>query len=148
MKPDFARSFLWLGVAFVLSSCAKDSDPSAQSELINTRWMLEQVENIPIMVSSHSEDYKSYLEFSATGNQTRGLAGCDEIEGQYSLVNSTRQLTFSQLSVKPGNCGGPIMAARYIQQLPQVTRYELEGAILRLYDAQGANPKLTFRASK
>jgi hypothetical protein len=148
MKPDFTRSLLWLGVAFVLGSCAKDSAPNAQSELLNTRWMLEQVENTPVIVSSHSDDFNSYLELSATNNQVRGLAGCDEVGGQFSLVTSTKQLTFSQLSVKPGSCSGPTMAARYLQQLPKVTRYELESNILRLYDAQGANPKLTFRASK
>ncbi len=128
----------------MLGGCTKDSDVDAA--LLSKRWMLEQVENTSIMVSSHSEDYKSYLLLAA-GNQTRGLAGCDELGGQFSLVTSTRRLTFSGLTSKSGNCGGPIMAARYLQLLPLTTRYEVEGTRLRLYDAQGANPMLTFRSS-
>jgi hypothetical protein len=101
---------------------------------------------MPVGLSSHSADFNSYLLLYGTGNQVQGLAGCDEIGGQYSLITSTKQLSF-QLSVQQGNCGSPTMAARFLQALPQTSRYELSGTQLLLYDAQNINPRLTFKAA-
>lgn len=147
MKPDFTRSllWLWLGIAFVLGSCTKDSDTDAA--LLNKRWKLEEVGGLAIGYSSFSFDYQSYIQFVAADNTVQGLSACDEIGGQFSLDAGNKTLTITQVAVKPGACSSPVVGGRFLAALPQTTRYELDGNTLRLYDAtQSLTPILAFRA--
>jgi hypothetical protein len=147
MKQRFTRSLLWLGIAFGLVSCTKDSD--ADPALFNKRWMLAEVEGSYIRLSSFSFDYQSYIQFVAAGNKLQGLSACDEIGGQFSLNAGNKTLTITQLTVKQGVCSSPVFGGRYLAALPQTTRYELNSNTLRLYDAtQSVTPILTFRAEE
>lgn len=146
MKPGLTRSLLWLGITVVLSgsSCTEDADVDAA--LLNKRWMLAEVRGWDIRVSSFSYDYQSYIQFVAASNKLQGLSVCDEIGGQFFLNAGSKTLTITQLAVTPGTCSSPVFGGRYLAALPQTARYEVNNTELRLYDAQGAKPILTFKA--
>jgi hypothetical protein len=99
------------------------------------------------MASSYSFDYDSYIQFTRAGNRVLGLATCDALAGQFTLGASTGQLTISQITTSKGGCTSPAVGSRYLAILPQTSRYEISGDMLRLYDAQAAQPRLIFQAA-
>lgn len=137
-----------LGVALLLSNCQRHADdaPAPTSDLRAIRWTLVQVDANPVAISSYSEDYKSYIQFAATGNQVLGQASCDALSAQFSLGN-TNQLTLSQLNLVKSTCTVPYMADRYLAALAQTSRYAISHDTLRLYDAQATRPRLIFQAT-
>lgn len=148
MNKQLTLLSLCLGATLLLGNCQRTSDaPEPNSELLNKRWMLKQVDATPVAVSSYSLDYDSYIQFTGAGNQVRGLATCDVLQGKFTLGGGTRQLTISQLNVAQSSCTVPYTANRYLAALPQTSRYEISGDLLRLYDAQAAQPRLIFQAA-
>ncbi len=137
----------YLAFVALLGGCQRGTtDPTPAPGLLGTHWALVQIDATPISVSSYSEDSNSYLQFAA-GNQLLGLATCDAIQGQFALGTGSQQLIISQLTTVKGGCTSPTIAARYLAALPQTSRYDVSGDMLRLYDAQAAQPRLIFRAA-
>ncbi|MFD1871995.1 META domain-containing protein [Hymenobacter bucti] len=145
MNKQLTLLFLYLGAALALSSCQDDPEPT--DKLLNTRWMLVQIDAFPLVASSYYEDNQSYIQFAASGQRMTGLAACDAISGQFTLSASARQLTISQVTTAKGSCTSPVIGPRYLATLPQTSRYEISGDKLRLYDAQAAQPRLIFQAA-
>jgi hypothetical protein len=149
MNKHFTLLSLGLATVLLLGGCRRTiDDPEPTGELLNTRWMLKQVDATPVAVSSYQPDYDSYIQFTADGNQVRGLATCDALQGQFTLVVGSRRLTISRLNVGQSSCAVPYTANRYLAALPQTSRYEISGDSLRLYDAQAARPRLIFQAAR
>jgi hypothetical protein len=148
MNKPFTLLSLCLSTVLLLGSCRHTSDdPEPADKLLNTRWMLTQIDTFPIGLSSYSLDYNSYIQFTATGNQIRGLATCDALQGQFKLMAGTQQLTISQLNVAQSRCATTNFANRYLAALPQTSRYEISGDLLQLYDGQATQPRLIFQAA-
>lgn len=146
MNKQFTLLSLCLGTALLLGgSCQRDPEPS--NELLNTRWMLVQVDAFPLTLSSYYKDNQSYIQFATSGQRTMGLAACDTILGRFTLSTGTHQLAISQLTTAKGGCTSPVVGPRYLAILPQTSRYEISGDMLRLYDAQAAQPRLIFQAA-
>ncbi|HEX8657308.1 MAG TPA: META domain-containing protein [Hymenobacter sp.] len=140
-------TLLCLGFALLLGGCReKSADPAP--DLINKRWMLKQVDDTSIMVSSYSHDYDSFIEFSAQGNEVSGLAACSSIKGTFTLRAGSQQLRFTKLTSAPGNCEDLYFAKTYLAALPQTKRYVVQGDQLMLYDDDNtaAKPRLIFQA--
>ena len=141
---------LCLGTAALLSGCqhrATEPAPTPTPGLVGTRWMLVQVDAVPLAVSSYSYDYNSYIQFAAAGNQLLGLATCDAIQGQFALGSGAQQLTIKQLTTTKGGCTSPTVASRYLAALPQTSRYAISHDTLRLYAPQVPQPRLVFQAA-
>jgi heat shock protein HslJ len=148
MNKQFTLLYLCLSTALLLGSCRRTSDePEPADKLLNTRWMLTQIDTFPVGLSSYSLDYNSYIQFTKTGNQVQGLATCDALQGQFTLVSGTRQLTISKLNVAQSSCAATNFANRYLAALPQTSRYEISGDLLQLYDTQATQPRLIFQAA-
>lgn len=145
MNKHLTLLFFYLGVALALSSCQDDPEPT--DKLLNTRWMLKQIDAFPLTLSSFYEDNQSYIQFATSGQRMMGLAACDTILGRFALSSGTQQLTISQLTTAKGGCTSPGIGPRYLAILPQTSRYEISGDMLRLYDAQAAQPRLIFQAA-
>jgi hypothetical protein len=145
MNKHLTLLVLSLGAALALGSCQDDPEPT--DKLLNTRWMLVQVDAFPIMASSYYQDNQSYIQFATSGQRTTGLAACDTILGRFTLSTSTQQLSISQLTTVKGGCTSPVVGPRYLAILPQTSRYEISGDKLRLYDAQTTQPRLIFQAA-
>jgi heat shock protein HslJ len=140
-------TLLCLGFAILLGSCReKSADPAP--DLINKRWMLKQVDDRSIMVSSYSQDYDSFIEFSAQGNGVLGLAACSAIKGAFTLGAGSQQIRITQLTSTAGNCEDLNFAKTYLAALPQIKRYMVQGDQLMLYDDYNtaAKPRLIFQA--
>lgn len=145
MYKQFTLLLLYLGAVLLLGSC--QDDPKPTGKLLNTRWMLKQIDAFPIELSSYSLDDASYIQFTEAGNRVQGLATCDALTGQFTLVANTGQLTINQLAITKGGCTSPVIGPRYLATLPQTSRYEISGNMLRLYDAQATQPRLIFQAA-
>jgi hypothetical protein len=145
MNKHLTLLFLYLGAALVLGSCQDDPEPT--DKLLNTRWMLMQVDAFPIMALSYYRDNQSYIQFASSGQRIMGLAACDTILGRFTLSTGTQQFAISQLTTAKGGCTSPVVGPRYLAILPQTSRYEISGDKLRLYDAQAAQPRLIFQAA-
>jgi hypothetical protein len=148
MNKQVIFPFLYLVAALLLGNCQRDTNsPEPTTALLNTRWMLKQVDATPLAVSSYSYDYDSYIEFVGAGNQVRGLATCDALQGKFALSAGSQQLIISQLNVAQSSCSVANIASRYLAALPQTSHYEISGNTLRLYDAQATQPRLIFEAA-
>ncbi|TGE09812.1 META domain-containing protein [Hymenobacter fodinae] len=126
----------------LVSGC-KDNRP--ESSLYNTRWMLVQVEDFPISLSSYSDTYRSYIEFTGGVDRTTGLGPCNSFGGTFSLGKEPGLLTISQQASTKTSCGALNIETRYLEALPRTVRYEIKGRELRLYDATNSiKPLLVF----
>ena len=146
MSKQFTFLVGCFGASLLLSNCRRPTDdPAPALALRAVRWTLVQVDATPLIVSSYSEDYKSYIQFATTGSQVAGQASCDALTAQFAL-GSNQQLTISQLSMAKSSCASPYVADRYLTALAQTSRYAISRDTLRLYDAQASQPRLVFQA--
>ncbi|OUJ75496.1 hypothetical protein BXP70_05650 [Hymenobacter crusticola] len=113
--------------------------------MLNTRWKLTYVGNFPLLASSYSYDFDSYIEFRAN-NLVNGLATYTAFNGKFAYKPATQQLSLEPLTLATPTCNSPTVAARYLAALPTIVRYEVADGSLRLYDAQNAKPQLVFEA--
>ena len=147
MKNQLLFSW-WLATVLLLGSCKSTTEaPAPAGTLLGTRWMLAQVDETPVAVSSYSDDYTSYLQLAAAGKTVRIRATCNEIGGTFALGAGPGQLTISPQAAARSSCPVPYLSDRYLAALPQTARYEIDGTTLRLYDAQAAKPRLVFQAA-
>ena len=141
-------SSLWLATALLLGSCKAASEaPGPTEKLLDTRWMLAQVDETPVTVSSYADDYTSYMQLAAAGKTARIRATCNEIGGTFALGAGPGQLTISPQTATRISCPVPYLSDRYLAALPQTARYEIDGTALRLYDARAVKPRLIFQAA-
>lgn len=108
--------------------------------------MLTEVDGTDLRLSSFSPDYDSYIQFAEAGNELQGQASCHRLSGLFKLSNQQR-LTITQLSPRQSSCTVQIFSSRYLTALPEVTRYEIAGRTLRLYDGSASKPRLVFEAA-
>ena len=139
-------SFLTLCVASLISlgGCKEEDETTPKSALLNTRWMLTQVEETPIGVSSYSDTFRSYIQFTKQ-NTTTGLAPCNSYSGTFTQGAAAGQLTISQQASTRAACGATALEDKYLGALPRTVRYEITGKELRLYDVTNSlRPLLVF----
>ena len=134
------------GIFLFLSGCQKDEAQPAQP-LQQTRWMLAQVEDFPITLSSYSDSYRTSVQFGAD-NTTAGLSPCNSFRGTYSLNPATGQLTISSQVAPRTACPVQTLESRYLDALPRTVRYELAEKELRLYENGSTTPHLVFTAAQ
>lgn len=131
----------WLG------GCQEKEETTPKSPLLNTRWMLVQVEETPVAYSSYSAAFQSYIQFTKQ-NTTTGLAPCNTFSGNFSQGSTAGQLTISQQASTRASCGAINLEDQYLDALPRTVRYEITGKELRLYDATNSlRPLLVFEDS-
>lgn len=129
----------------LLGSCKQEVSPAP--ELQQTRWMLSQVEDFPITLSSYSDSYRTYVQFG-TDNTTTGLAPCNSFGGTYRLTTSPGALSISQQASTRVGCPVQSLETRYLEALPRTVRYEVVRDELRLYEAGTTTPHLLFTAAR
>ncbi len=132
------------GILLLLGSCQKETRPAEQ--LQQTRWMLSQVDDFPITLSSYSDSYRTYVQFGAD-NTTSGLAPCNSFTGTYSLDASTGKLAIGKQTATQTSCPVQTLETRYLDAFPRTVRYELSGKELRLYETGSTKPHLVFTAA-
>lgn len=131
--------------ALSLGSCEKNDAAPDESALLNQRWLLERIDNIPIAASSYSETSRSSLELVALGSGTVGLGPCNNFSGRYTLSGTAQQLSIGPQIATRTSCPALDLETRYLDNLARTARYEISGSELRLYDQSSAEPRLVFR---
>ncbi|UOQ78688.1 META domain-containing protein [Hymenobacter sp. 5516J-16] len=131
----------------MLGSC-QDKESSGKPVLTGTRWMLVQVEDTPLSISSYSDTYRSYLQFTEN-NRTEGLGPCNSFGGTYTLGASGGTLRISEQAATRINCAALGIETLYLNALPRTVSYEVKDRELRLFDASNSlKPLLLFRAAE
>jgi heat shock protein HslJ len=126
----------------LVSGC---EDKNSESVLLNTHWMLVEIEGTPISYSSYSGTYRSYIEFTDGVNRTTGQGPCNDFGGSFTLGSQPGQLTISPQSSTKIACGGLGIETKYFEALPRTVSYQTVGKELRLYDATNSTrPLLVF----
>ncbi|TGD81539.1 META domain-containing protein [Hymenobacter wooponensis] len=130
----------------LITSCQRDTDtPPPAAQLEDTRWMLVQVEEVPLATSSYSETSRSYLLLASDNHKTEGLAPCNSFGGTYSLGGAPGTLTISGQTSTKATCPAQTIEMRYLSALPLTARYEISGEQLRFYGPDNSlTPKLVF----
>ncbi|WP_162303479.1 META domain-containing protein [Hymenobacter sediminis] len=131
----------------LLTSCAKDTEPvPAPLYLLDQRWVLAEIEGKAAgeQTGSTSTD----LILSSVGSSNSGRAFCNQYGGQYQLAAASAGLRFSNQHATYATCSNQDLETRYLQLLPQVTRYSISNRQLALYDTEHAQPLLVFKAAK
>ena len=130
---------------FALASCEKEEAAApSDAPLLETRWMLARVDNVPVETSSYSETAKSYLELVDLGKCTVGLGPCNNFSGRFSL-GTNGHLSISPQIPTRATCPVQALETSYLDNLALTTRYEIGSGELRLFDATTAAPRLVFR---
>ncbi|HEX8427708.1 META domain-containing protein [Hymenobacter sp.] len=145
----YRLSVLSLCVAGLVSleGCKKEKETAPKTSLLATRWLLVQVEETPIGVSSSSSSYRSYIEFS-NRNTTAGLGPCNSFSGTFSQGSTAGQLSISQQASARAACAATNLEDKYLNALPRTVRFEISDKELRLYDATNSlRPLLIFEDS-
>ncbi|WP_460622906.1 META domain-containing protein [Hymenobacter tenuis] len=133
--------------AALLTSCAKDSEPMpAPVYLLDQRWELVELEGQAI--SAQPGSTATDLVLSAVGSTNSGRAACNTYGGQYTLAPGSPQLRFGTQASTYATCAAQSQETRYLELLPQVTRYTISNHQLSLYDAAHAQPLLVYKAAK
>jgi heat shock protein HslJ len=133
---------IWATSLGLLSSC---EDKTADSQLLNTHWKLVEVEGTPISLSSYSDTYRSYIEFTGGVNRTTGLGPCNGFSGSFTLGEEPGLLTISPQASTRATCPALNIETQYLEALPRTVSYQIVGQELRLFDASNTTkPLLIF----
>jgi heat shock protein HslJ len=129
-----------------LTSCEKEDLATVdQPTLLESRWILAQVDAFPLGASSYSGTSRSYLEFVDLGKCTVGLGPCNNFSGRFTLGGNGQQISISPQISTRATCPVQDLETHYLTNLALTVRYEITGKELRLYDATSATPRLVFQ---
>lgn len=134
--------FLFAGLG--LSGCRKEEDLPQPSTLLDTQWVLTQLDGTAVKTVGKASA-PTLLELSSISNTNAGQAPCNRYTGNYQLTARESQVRFTRQASTNMACAQGELEATYLQTLPQIARYELRNNELRLYDATQATPRLVFR---
>jgi heat shock protein HslJ len=128
--------------ALVLATagCASVDPGVAMPPLRGTLWVLVPA-NVPEMSPLPRPPA---LQLAAASDQLGGFTGCNRLLGRYRLDGST--LAFGDLGSTRMACAvGAADEQRFLETLPRVQRWQMQGRELQLLDAAGT-PLLRLRA--
>lgn len=137
-----------LCLALVTGACGDDDDddaaadaPSAEatgefsSPLGGTAWILDPA-SIDVVIPEGGEEVT--LAFSTDGSFA-GHSGCNNYTGSYSTTDDG-EIAVTDTAATRAMCEDNVMAVEdaYLAALEQVERFEINGDVLTLSDADGA----------
>jgi CubicO group peptidase (beta-lactamase class C family)/heat shock protein HslJ len=130
----FLISLLWL------SGCTDTETPlNTPASIYDTKWMLKELGEHPDITSEKNV----FIQFLSEDRKLIGNSGCNNFFGQYEINNDL--LSITNLGSTKMMCPDMTIEDAFLQFLPKVQRYEVNGAVLILY---GENGKFaTFESS-
>ena len=122
----FLISLLWL------SGCTETEAPlNTPTSIYNTKWMLKELGEHPDITSEQDV----FIQFLSEDRKLIGNSGCNNFFGQYEINNDL--LTITNLGSTKMMCQDMTIEDAFLQFLPKLQRYEVNGAVLRLYGENG-----------
>ena len=139
-----ALTLLW-----ALTASAAEADPPApptamteaeamaavQAPLLNTYWKLRQIGDGP-HVSAYDNQPEPHLVLASGTGRFHGAGGCNRLHGSYSLDGRWLRLS-AVASTRMACAQGRRMEQLFLDTLPQVSSYAVQGQKLLLSDADG-----------
>ncbi|PSR53981.1 hypothetical protein AHMF7605_10850 [Adhaeribacter arboris] len=83
-------------------------------------------------VIKQNTDRPIYLEFNVTDQKLTGFAGCNRLFGAFSSKGSA--ITFSRVGSTKLICPDAKLEDDFVSSLQQITRYQIDGEKLQLYN--------------
>lgn len=99
------------------------------SDLINTRWRLVQLNGNDVEIAESSSDV--YMILRPEENKVNGYAGCNNFFGIYET--SERILRFSKIGATKRACPDLDLETEFLNALQSTEEYKIEGDQLTLY---------------
>lgn len=145
LKP-LRLSLSSLCMLWALAGCAADTGPSAPvteaeamaavtAPLLNTYWKLRQIGDGP-HVSAFDNQPEAHLILQDGTGRFHGAGGCNRLHGSYSLDGRWLRLA-AVASTRMACPQGRRMEPVFIDTLPKVRSYAIQGQKLLLSDADG-----------
>lgn len=145
LKP-LRLSLSSLCMLLALAGCAADTGPSAPvteaeamaavaAPLLNTYWKLRQIGDGP-HVSAFDNQPEAHLILQDGTGRFHGAGGCNRLHGSYSLDGRWLRLA-AVASTRMACPQGRRMEQIFIDTLPKVRSYAIQGQKLLLSDADG-----------
>ncbi len=113
----------------MLVSVQPQTPPDA--ELLETRWLLQKIENQPI--AAREDGREPFLVLRSFNNAVEGSTGCNQIAGTYSLQDD--RIDLGALAMTMMACVDGMDAEQaYTRALDRMNRYAISGQTLYGYD--------------
>ncbi|NHQ59504.1 META domain-containing protein [Chlorobium sp. BLA1] len=135
---DYRRfAVLLLSMMLLASGCSQQlSKPEQRKPLINTTWRAVEINGSRVMFLPGQKLDVSLVLYAS--GYIRGYTGCNSFMGSYSRTADLLRLSPADRTEMA--CSGAIMAREreFIKALRQVARYEISGALLKLFSKDGS----------
>lgn len=137
----FVIGFLTLFALLFLSNCtAKNSIPDNSSQHINREWMLIEFQDFTKDLMVQNKANLNLTTQIQSGNFSANM-GCNNMFGQVKF-NSDGKVKFSEVGSTMMFCDKNMdLEAAFGKQLPNMTKYKIEGHFLTLTDSKGNQMK-------
>ena len=122
----------------IMSTVEPNQKPD--SDLINTRWRLIQLNGNDVEIAESSSDI--YMTLRPEENKVNGYAGCNNFFGTYET--SERILRFSNIGATKKACPDLDLETEFLNALQSTEEYRIEGDQLTLYS--NSEPIVLFEA--
>jgi len=121
-----------LVILLFLSGCSVNNKRTYVSNisLESGKWMLINLNGQEVV--KQNAERPIYLEFNVTDQKVGGFAGCNRLFGAY--INQGSILNFSRVGTTKMMCPDAELESTFITSLQRITRYQIEGEKLLLFD--------------
>ena len=142
-KLNFRTALQWpvlcalLGAVVLTTACASSPEPVKETRalpLLNNQWRLTHLANE--VIDNPAGEHAIHFLLQPSSTNVVGFSGCNRMFGRYVLEGAL--LKFDGLGGTRMFCEGRMqIEERFLTMFPQVARWEIAGAGLRLLDGNG-----------
>ena len=115
-----------LSLAVILGNCSPKLSPDAGWS--RQRWILTEMKGVPVQLSGGRKD--AYLGFETGEKRFTGNAGCNQVNGNYSLDKN--DIHFTEIITTKMSCEDIAFENTFLDLLQRVDRFEQKGNDLLL----------------
>jgi heat shock protein HslJ len=115
-------------IALVLTGCSPKLSPD--NNWGNRRWVLIELKEVPVQLSGGNRD--AHIEFTPYDKKFTGNAGCNRMNGSYSIDNKT--IRFTDVITTKMSCPDISFENTFLDALNKVNRYEVNDNVMLLKD--------------
>ncbi len=123
------RLTLAVAITGLLAGCSPKLSPD--NSWGRDRWVVTELKGVPVQQSGNRKD--AFLRFSTADKKISGNAGCNQMNGSYTLETRSR-IKFVDVATTKMSCPDIAFENTLLEVMRDVDRYETDGTQLRLKD--------------
>lgn len=120
------KHLLILSLVIVCVNCSPRLSPDAG--WARQRWILTEMKGVPVQLSGGRKD--AYLNFEIAEKRFTGNAGCNQVNGNYTL--DKKDIHFTEIITTKMSCEDIAFENTFLDLLQRVDRFEQKGNDLLL----------------